>query len=140
MLPVRRVPLSARGRARDDDLRGTVGAEVGVKPETDQQRKEAIRHAWLWSAISYIPLVAGIAWALFAMRHWAGSRGVFLGASGVMVGVAASSAIFFPVLKGLSPKLRLMGISLARYTQVSIVLAIAIAVVLAIAGVAVPEK
>lgn len=60
--------------------------------------------------------------------------------SGVMVGVAASSALFFPVLKVLSPKRRLMGMSLARYTYVSILLAIAIAAVLAIAAVAVPEK
>ena len=108
--------------------------------EPDPQKKTVIRYPWSWSAISYIPLVAGIAWAWFATRHWAGSRGVFLAVSGVMVGVAASSALFLPVLKVLSPKRRLMGMSLAGYTSFSILVAIGIAVVLAIVAVAVPDK
>jgi hypothetical protein len=104
------------------------------------QRKAAIRQLLLWTSISYIPLLGGLAWAFFATRHWAGSRGVFLSVSGVMIGVAASSALFFPVLRLVNPKLRLMGMSVAGYTYVSISLAIAIAAVLAVAAFAIPQK
>src|SRR5450759_5317156 len=104
----------------------------------DPQRKAAIRRALLWLPLSYIPLLAGIAWAFFAWRHWAGSRGTFLAVSGVMIGVAASYALSFPFIRIVSANRRLMGMSLARYTYVSIFIAIAIAVALAVAAVVVP--
>jgi hypothetical protein len=63
----------------------------------DPQRKAAIRRALLWLPISYIPLLAGIAWAFFVTGHWAGSRGMFLALNGVMIGVAASYALSFPL-------------------------------------------
>jgi hypothetical protein len=94
----------------------------------------------MWLPISYIPLLAGIAWAFFATGHWAGTRGVFLAVSGLMVGVAASSALTFPFIRAVSPNRQLMRMSLARYTYVSISIAIAVAVVLAVAAVLVAPK
>jgi hypothetical protein len=94
----------------------------------------------MWNAISFLPLFAAIAWWLFAIDHWAGMRGLLVAASGLMICLAASSALFFPALQALSPNRRLMGMSLARYTLVSILVGIAIAVALAIAALAVPQK
>src|SRR3981081_1007450 len=82
----------------------------------DPERKAAIRRSLVWIPISYIPLVVGVAWAFFASRHGAGSRGVFLAVSGVMVGVAASSALFYPVVRVTSPNRVILGVSLANYT------------------------
>ena len=111
-----------------------------MRPLPDPQRKAGIRESLLWTLISYVSLLAGIAWAFFAANHWAGSRGVFLAVRGVMVGVAASSALFFPVLKLRAPNRRLMGMSISRYTQVTVVLAAAIAAVLIVAALAIPQK
>lgn len=109
-------------------------------PHMHQQRKAAIRQSLVWSSISYVPVVAGIAWFAFAIRHWSGSRGAFLAVSGLMVGIAASSALYLPVLQRLNPKRRgLFGISVARYTYISISAAIAIAAVLVVAAFLVPD-
>jgi hypothetical protein len=59
---------------------------------------------------------------------------MFLAMSGVMIGVAASSALTFPFIRRVSVNRPVMRISLARYTYVSISIAIAVAVVLAIAA------
>lgn len=104
----------------------------------DPQRKAAIRKSLVWLPISYLPLLAGLAWAFFATRQWAGSRGMFLAVSGVMTGVAASSALSFRFVRLVSPNRQLMRMSLARYTYVSIFIAIAIAAVLAVAAVVLP--
>jgi hypothetical protein len=80
-------------------------------------------------------VLAGIAWAYFATRQWAGTRGAFLAMSGVLIGVAASSALFLPFDRLLLANRPATRISLARYTYVSIWIAIAIAVVLAVAAV-----
>ena len=105
----------------------------------DQQRKSARRRAVMWSSISYIPLVAGVAWFFFAMGHWSGSRAAFLAVSGAMVGVSATSALFLPVLRLLSPTRRLLGMSLTQYTYVSISAAIAIAAVLLVVAFVIPK-
>lgn len=106
----------------------------------DPERKVVARRALLWTALSYVPLIAGVAWAAFAASHWAGSRGVFLAVSGAMAGIAGSAALFLPVTRQVAPTRRLLGMSLARYTYLSIGVAIAIAVALAIAAFAVPEN
>ncbi|HLQ15099.1 MAG TPA: hypothetical protein VK256_04495 [Candidatus Eisenbacteria bacterium] len=76
---------------------------------------------------------------LFATRHWAGSRGVFLGVSGLMIGVAASSALLLPFLRATAGTRRLMGMSVEKYTYFSTSLAIGIAAVLGVAAVAAPQ-
>ena len=58
--------------------------------------------------------------------------------SGAMVGVAASSALFFPVVRVLGPNRLVLGLSLAKHTYVSIALALAIAAVCAVAAIAIP--
>ena len=87
-----------------------------------------------WAAVSYIPLIGGGAWAFYATGHWHGTTGALLASSGVMVGLAVSSALFFPVLSELGPKRRLIGMSISRYTAVSISLALGIAGALAVAA------
>ena len=57
-----------------------------------------------------------------------------------MVGVATSSALFFPVVRQLPPTRLLMGLSLARYSYLSIWVGIAIAAVLLIAAIAIPQN
>jgi hypothetical protein len=104
----------------------------------DPQREAAIRRSLVWVAISYVPLLGGAAWAIFAIGHWAGSRGGLLAASGGLVGLAASSALLFPFLRVTSPNRRFIGMSVAAYTVVSTMVGIAIAVVLAIIALAVP--
>jgi hypothetical protein len=106
----------------------------------DPERHAAIRRSLRWVPISYLPLFGGIAWWLFATDHWAGMRGLFLASSGLMICLAASSALFFPTLDVLSPNRRLLGMSLSRYTLVSCLLAIAIAIALSIAAIATPES
>jgi hypothetical protein len=85
-------------------------------------------------------LVGGLVWALFASRNWAGSRGDFLAVSGVMLGVAASSALSLPLLRIVTEGRKVMRMSLTRYTYVSISIAIAIAAVLVVAAVLVPPE
>jgi hypothetical protein len=79
-------------------------------------------------------LLAGLAWAFVATGHWAGSRGVFLAVSGVMIGLAASSALTFPFIRTVSANRPVMRTGMARYMYVSISIAIAVAVVLAVAA------
>ncbi len=93
----------------------------------------------MWTAISYVPLLAGIGWVLFATRHWFGSRGVFLGISGLMIGVAASSVLFLPFLRATAGTRRLLGMSVDKYTYLSTSIAIGIAAVLAVAASLVPQ-
>jgi hypothetical protein len=106
----------------------------------DPQREAAIRRSLVWNGISFLPLLAAIAWWLFATDHWAGMRGLLLAASGLMIGLGASSALFFPALNALSPTRRVLGMSLAKYTLVSILIAVAAAAVLAVLAVAVTQK
>jgi hypothetical protein len=87
-----------------------------------------------WAAVSYVPLIAAGAWAFYAASHWHGTKGALLASSGVMVGLAVSSALFFPVLSELGPNRRLIGMSISRYTAVSISLALGIAGALAVAA------
>jgi hypothetical protein len=109
-------------------------------PLVDQQRKAAIRQSLVWSALSYIPVVAGIAWFSFAWHQWSG-RGQLLAVSGLMIGLAASSALFLPVLRRLVPPTRrMLGMSVSTYTYLSISAAIAIAAVLAVVAFVIPFK
>jgi hypothetical protein len=59
--------------------------------------------------------------------------------SGLMIGVAASSALFLPFLRSTAGTRRLMGMSVEKYTYVSTSLAIGIAAVLGVAAVVVPQ-
>jgi fluoride ion exporter CrcB/FEX len=106
----------------------------------DPQRQAAIRQALLRLPISYAPLLGGLVWALFASRNWAGPRGDFLAVSGVMIGLAASSALSLPFLRVVTEGRKVMRMSLTRYTYVSISIAIGIAVVLVGAAVLVPPE
>jgi hypothetical protein len=94
----------------------------------------------VWSALSYIPLVAGIAWVVFALGHWAGSQGQLFAGSGLLVGIAASSALFLPVLRLRIPTRRFMGVSITGYTVASVSAAVVLAAVLALIAVTVPLK
>ncbi len=106
----------------------------------DPQTKVASRRAIVWSALSYIPLVAGIAWAVFALDHWAGPRGQLLAGSGLLVGLAGSAAVFLPVLQVRNPMRRFMGVSTTVYMVASISAAVLLAAVLAIIAVTVSAK
>jgi hypothetical protein len=57
-----------------------------------------------------------------------------------MVGVAASSALFFPVVRAQSSTRVILGMSVATYSYVSIWLAIAVAAILAVVGIAIPQN
>jgi len=65
---------------------------------------------------------------------------MFLAVSGVMVGVAASSALFFPVVRATSPTRLLLGMSVAGYTWLSIWLALGLAAIFAVVGLAIPQN
>jgi hypothetical protein len=93
----------------------------------------------MWTAIGYVPLLVGIGWVLFATRHWFGSRGVFLGISGLMIAMAASSVLFLPFLRATAGTRRLMGMSVDKYTYLSTSVAIGIAAVLAVAAALIPQ-
>ncbi|HEV2027132.1 MAG TPA: hypothetical protein VGS16_01210 [Candidatus Dormibacteraeota bacterium] len=113
---------------------------TGLVPGPDNsERKQAVRRSLKWVAISYVPLLAGFGWIFFAANHWAGSRGGLLGASGLMIGVAASAALFLPFLRVVSPNRRVVGMSVGTYTLVSIVIAIAVAAGFAVAALAQPQ-
>jgi hypothetical protein len=95
----------------------------------DPERLAAIRSSFHWVWFSYVPLTAGIAWLVFAVRQWAGHRGLFLGISGVMLGVVASAAIVFPFIRVAAPGRRIAGMSFGTYTLVTTLLGVVIAVV-----------
>jgi hypothetical protein len=109
-------------------------------PLVDQQRKAAIRQSLVWSALSYIPVVAGIAWVVFAWHQWSG-RGQLLAVSGLLICLAASSALFLPVLRRLVPPTRgMLGMSVSTYTYLSISAAAAMAAFLAVVAFVTPFK
>jgi hypothetical protein len=49
-----------------------------------------------------------------------------------MIGVAASSLLFLPTLRAINPSRRLMGLSVDRYTVVSVLIAVAISAAIAV--------
>jgi hypothetical protein len=106
----------------------------------DPEQKLAIRRSFKWVWISYAPLIAGLAWMLFAINQWPGFRGVLLGASGLIIGLAGSSAAFLPFLLAISPARRIMGMSLVTYTRGSIIVGVALAVITAVAAFALPLR
>jgi hypothetical protein len=111
----------------------------GIMPPVDQHGKASIRRSLAWSVLSYIPVVAGIAWFIFAWHQWPGP-GPLLAVSGLMVGLAGSSALFLPLLRQLAPTQRVFGMSVSAYSYVSIGAAIAIAMVLAVVAFLIPLK
>jgi hypothetical protein len=104
------------------------------------QKKVAAGRVIVWSALSYIPLVAGIAWVVFSVSHWTGSRGQLLAGSGFLVGAAASSALFLPVLRLRNPTRRFLGLSITGYTVASVSAAVLLAATLAMIAITVPLK
>ena len=46
----------------------------------------------MWVPFGYAALFAGLAWMLFARNHWPGSRGLLLGASGLLVALVPGAA------------------------------------------------
>jgi hypothetical protein len=97
-----------------------------------------MRRVIAWSALSYIPLVAGIGWAVFAAGHWTRSQGGLLAASGLLLGAAASTLLFLPVLRLRAATRRFLGLSVTAYTVVSVLAALILAVVLALIAVTIP--
>lgn len=91
-----------------------------------------------WSALSYIPLLGGIGWAVFAVGHWTRSQGELLAVSGFLLGAAASALLFLPVLRLRASTRRFMGLSVTAYTVVSVSGAIVLAVVLLLVAVTIP--
>lgn len=69
-----------------------------------------------------MPLLAAVAWLVFAIGRWSGSRGMLLAGGGFLIGVAASSATFYPVLRAAAPGRRIAGMSTRTYTVSGIVL------------------
>jgi len=104
----------------------------GDRAREDPERSAAIRQSLRWLWLSYVPVLAGIGWLVFAVRQWAGQRGVFLGISGVILGLVASAGIFYPFLRVTASGRRIAGVSVGTYTLVAAVLGVAIAVVLAV--------
>jgi hypothetical protein len=96
------------------------------------------RRVVAWSALSYIPLLAGIGWAVFAVGHWTRSQGQLLAVSGFVLGAAASALLFLPVLRLRASTRRFVGLSVTAYTVVSVSAAIVLAVVLALIAVTIP--
>jgi hypothetical protein len=107
------------------------------QPPADPERAAAIRRSIKWLAFSYVTLGAAAGWALFAFRHWPGSRGGLLAASGAMVCLAADSALISRFLLELTPHRQILGMTLGRYTVVSIFVALAIAALTGVIGIAV---
>lgn len=93
----------------------------------------------MWSAFSYIPLIAGIAWFIFSWHHW-GARGQLLALSGLMVGLGASSGLLLQAMRAVVPQRRPLGLSVSTYTYLSVGMAIAMAVVLAVVAFVVPFR
>lgn len=93
----------------------------------------------MWSATSYIPLVAGVAWFIFAWHRW-GGRGQLLALSGLMFALGASSGLFLQALRVVVPKQRPLGMTFSTYSYLSIASAFAIAAVLALVAFAIPLK
>jgi hypothetical protein len=91
----------------------------------DSVTKTAMRRVIAWSALSYVPLLAGIGWAIFAVGHWTRSQGELLAVSGFLLGAAASAFLFLPVLRLRASTPRFMGLSVTAYTVVSVSVAIA---------------
>jgi len=108
------------------------------QPTLDAAQQASVRRSFKWTAVGCGWLVAGLAWALFATNEWAGSRGVFLAASGVLVAVAVSSAASVPYIRAVRPARRPFGMPYVQFTFVSIIVAIACAVALAILAIAMP--
>src|SRR5690242_15072710 len=97
-----------------------------------------MRRAIAWSALSCIPLLAGIGWAVFAGGHWTRSQGELLAVSGFLLSAAASALLFLPVLRLGASTRRFAGLSVTAYTVVSVSAAIVLAVVLALIAVTIP--
>jgi hypothetical protein len=93
----------------------------------------------MWSGASYIPLVAGIAWFIFAWHQW-GGRGQLLALSGLMIALGASSGLFLQALRIVGPKRRPFGMSVSTYRYLSIAAALSMAAVLALVAFAIPLK
>ena len=106
----------------------------------DQPKTAAVRWSLIWSALGYIPLVAGIAWFIFAWRQWSG-RGPLIATSGLLVGLATSSALFLPILRRLVPPTRRrFGMSVSTYMYLSISAALAMAALLMVVAFVGPIK
>jgi hypothetical protein len=102
------------------------------KVPLDPLKAAAIRRALPWMAVGYVPLLAGLGWAFVATSRWPGTRGSLLAASGLLICLAASSAMSLPFLRAVVPNRRLGTISIERYTWVTVLVAIAIAAALAV--------
>jgi hypothetical protein len=98
------------------------------------------RRVIAWSALSYIPLIAGFAWVVFSLGHWSRSQGELFAACGFLIGAAASSALFLPVLRLRAPTRRFLGLSVTGYTVASVAAAVVLAAMLAMIAVTVPLK
>src|SRR5262249_28210220 len=107
-------------------------------PRMDSPTRATTRRVIAWSGLSYLPLVGGIGWAVFAVGHWTRSQGELLAVSGFLLGAAASALLFLPVLRLRAPTQRFMGLSVTAYTVVSASAAIVLAVVLALLAVTLP--
>lgn len=105
----------------------------------DQERRAAIRRSLKWVWLSYLPLAAGIAWWVFAVKEWPGQRGFLLGVSGFMFGLAGSAALYSRFMSVVSAGRRLVGMSLGTYTLLMAALTVVSAVVLAVLAFASPQ-
>jgi hypothetical protein len=110
-----------------------------VRSPVDTERRAAIRQSLKWVWLSYLPLAAGIAWWVFAVKEWAGQRGFFLGISGFMFGLAGGAAIYSRFMSVVAPGRRLVGMSFGTYTLVMAALALVLAIVFAAFAFASPQ-
>jgi O-antigen ligase len=90
--------------------------------------------AW-GSALSYIPVVAGIAWVVFALGHWSRPQSELFATSGFLIGAAASSVLFLPVLRLRAPTRKFLGLSVSQYTLISVAMGVLLAAMLAMTAI-----
>ena len=105
----------------------------------DPERRAALGRSYKWVALGYLPLLGAVAWAYFAVRHWPGSRGGLLAASGAMIGAGVGSFLILPILRVTKPTRRFMGMSVATYIVVSTLFGLAVAAFLVVLAFATPQ-
>jgi hypothetical protein len=88
----------------------------------DPGRATTARRAAIWATLAWLPMAGGLAWLVYASLSWPLPRGALIGIAGLVVGLAASSALIMPALRLLGPERRMMGMSVTTFTVVNVVI------------------
>jgi hypothetical protein len=108
-----------------------------MKP-VDPLTLAAARRYVKWVPFSYVALIGGVVWMLYARGHWPGSRGLLLGASGMLIAIALSGAGSLSFIKAIEAGRRFLGLHYSTFYVGGIVLVVLSAVLLLILGVVQP--